>query len=627
MSFISTKEISLIVGNSPPFNGLRARQTAKLINIAEIKEYKNAEIIYRQGGFPDYLYFLIKGRVIVSARAGQEDRRIEILKRGTCFGIISLFTGEPHSVTARSIEDSLILRVEKRAFKEFLRKNPYLSLDFSRILSQRVKARSKPKEIFQSKKIGIMGSVLAGKTRYMLELGSQLKEQTGKDVVCIQIIPDNQGSARLIPGVSPSDGQKEVLALKKFDEGSLSNYVIKGEADYLCLKADIGDNFLSLLNFLSESYHFILYEIPYEFLQSCFDHFVTPALQMHLVLFPKTEELKKSAFLIRELKGRNPLNRKKIKVILIGGFGPGGLTSEKIKKLLNHPVYANLPLFGEESYPRALKRISREIGEVTLGLALGSGAAYGFSHIGVLKVLEKNNIAIDIACGSSMGAVIAALWAAGFSLEKIEKLAAQAGRKIGKFSIPGFTLPLRGLMRARRLESIFKGIFKDLTFYDLKHTLRIVVFDFLRRRPVVLSKGFLYKAVAASCAFPGIFEPVRLNSNIFLDGGVLSPLPTKVLLNYDVHKIIASNILLSPEQARREYGKRNRLHIFDFIFGSIETMQQRFVEEAVKVADVVVHTNLEGLGWMEFERISEFIKRGEAAAEARLGQIKNLVSF
>ena len=624
---MDSKEINLIIGNSPPFNGLSPRQINKLIDISEVKEYKNEETIYKEGDPPSHLYFLIKGRVEACAKAGTKDRRIEVLKRGTCFGIISLLTDDPHSVTVKSIEISLILQVEDKAFKKFLEKNPYLALDFSRILSQRVKARSKPKKIFQSKKIGIMGSVLAGKTRYMFDLGVKIKEQTQKDVICIQIIPFGEDKAHFIPEVSLQDRKSEILSLKDFSEEVLTDHVINSDVDYLYIRAAVGDNFLPLLNLLSESYHFILYEIPHKFLEEHCDDFITPAHQVHFILFPKREELIKGASLIRELKVYNPLNQEKVKVIFTESFDQESLPFEKKRRLVNHPVYATLPSTSQESYPKALRRISREIGEVTLGLALGSGAAYGFSHIGVLKVLEENNINIDIICGSSMGAIIAALWATGFSVEEIEKLSNEFGRKIGKFSILGFTFPLKGIMKARRLENIFKGVFKNLTFYDLKHTLKIVAFDFLKRKPIVLSKGLLYKAVAASCAFPGIFEPINFKKSILLDGGILSPLPTKVLLNYDAHKIIASNISLSSEQARREYRKRDRFHIFDFIFGSIETMQQRFVEEAVKIADVVVHTNLEGLGWMEFEKISTFVRRGEIAAQEKIEEIKNLVSF
>ena len=624
---MDSKEIRLIIANSLPFNDLGLRQVNRLISISEIKEYNNGEIVYKEGGFPDYLYLLIKGRVMVSAQAGAKDCEIEILKRGTCFGIISLLTDDPHSVTARSIENSIILRVKNTVLKEFLKKNPYLSLNFSRILFQRVKSRSKPKKIFQSKKIGIMGSILAGKTRYMLDLGVKLKEQPAKEIICIQIISSEERNAHFIPEASPQGSQDKIMLLRDFKENALGDYIIRGKADYLCIRADSEDKFLPLLNFLSESYHFILYEIPHKFLERRFDDFIIPAHQIHFILFPQKPELTKAAVLIKELESHNPLNQKKIKVIFTESFNRENLSFEKKSKLINHPIYVTLPCFGEKSYSGTLRRISREIGEAALGLALGSGGAYGFSHIGVLKVLEKNNITIDIICGSSVGAMIAALWAADFGIEEIERLSREFGRKIGTFSIMGFSFPFRGIMKAKRLENILKGIFKNLTFYDLKHTLKIVAFDFIKRKPIILDNGLIYKAVAASCAFPGIFEPVRLKKNILLDGGILNPLPTKILLKYDTNKIIASNITLSVEQALRENCKRSRFNIFDFIFGSIETMQQQFIEQAVKIADVVIHTNLEGLGWMEFEKIGEFIKRGEAAAGEKLEEIKKLASF
>lgn len=130
--------------------------------------------------------------------------------------------------------------------------------------------------------------------------------------------------------------------------------------------------------------------------------------------------------------------------------------------------------------------------------------------------------------------------------------------------------------------------------------------------------------MAASCAFPWIFEPVRLKKDIFLDGGILNPLPTKILLQYGAHKIIASNITLSQEQARSEYAKRDKFHIFDFVFGSIETMQQHFVKQAIELADITIHSNLEGLGWTEFNKLNEFVARGQAATQDKLTEIKKL---
>ncbi|MCF7907868.1 MAG: patatin-like phospholipase family protein [Candidatus Omnitrophica bacterium] len=612
------EETKLIISNNPPFNKLAEDEINKLVEISEIKEYKNGEIIYNQGDQPDFLYLLLKGRVMVSVLAENKDSEIEIIKRGTCFGIISLLTDEPHSVTTKSIETSFIIQITNEDFKKFLDNNPYLALDFSRTLSQRVKGRFKPKRIFQSKKIGIIGVSASGKTTFMFNLAKEIKNQTKKEIVCIQIIPSAQASF--------SD-KKRGLLLNNFSETTLYDYIKKGSIDSLCVIADSSRDFASIINFLSESYHFILYEIPYSFSELDRESLIEPAQNLHYLIFPKKGALKESSNAIKNLIKQNPVNREKIKVILAEFPVDDQLSFVQKNSLLEHPIEAVLSSQDSLSYQATLRRLARQIGEVTIGVALGSGAAYGYAHIGVLKTLAEAKIPIDIICGSSMGAVIAALWATGFSISDIENYSTEVGKGIGSFSLFGLSIPFQGIMKAKRLESIFKKIFGNLTFYDLKQSIKVVTFDFKRRETVVLEEGLIYEALAASCAFPGIFEPVCLKKDIFLDGGILNPLPTKILLQYGAHKIIASNITLSQEQALSEYAKRDKFHIFDFIFGSIETMQQHFVRQAIELADVTIHSNLEGLGWTEFNKIDEFIARGQAAAQDKLTEIKKLTSL
>jgi NTE family protein len=244
-------------------------------------------------------------------------------------------------------------------------------------------------------------------------------------------------------------------------------------------------------------------------------------------------------------------------------------------------------------------------------LALGSGASFGFAHVGVLKVLENNNVAIDVIAGTSMGAVFAAMWALDFGIEKMERISLELGKKLNLFSPRGFSFPLRGFIQARRLEGIFRGIFADLTFYDIKRTLKIVSFDFLKREAYIINEGLIYKALAASCAIPGVFEPIKVKNSILLDGGILNPLPVKILIDAGAHKIIAVNISPGGEQVKKAYEKKSRPHIFDFIFGSVETMQKQFIDQAVKICDVVIEPDLSGLEWLEFDKAGDLIKRGE----------------
>lgn len=620
---MDTREIKFIIANTPPFNKLPNREIDKFTELCEVKEYKNEEVLYRQGDAPDYFFLLLKGRVVALTEQDNKEAAIGLLKRGTPFGIISLFNNEPHSVTAKSIEQSTILRIEQERFKEFLYKHPLISLEFTRILSQRIKARIGPKQIFQCKRIGVAGFPASGKITYIANLGLTLKQQTQQKVIAIDIAYQQQDKFTLTSLIGNKD---KILILDEFQEKLIQEYIIKGDIDYLLVRINNVSSLSSLLNFLSEHYHFILYKIPLSSRVRDLDDFINPCDYLHFLSLPKREDLIEAGTLIKKWKGENPLNEDKIKVIIAEFNKKYHLHFKAMRQFLSHPIYANLPSYQGQDYARALVRIARQLGEVVLGLALGSGGAYAFSHVGVLKILEENNISIDIICGSSVGAVFSALWALGYKTEDIEKIAKELGRKIHLFSFSWFSFPFRGFIRAKRLENILKGIFGKKTFYDLKHVLKIVAFDFRNKEAIVLEEGLLYKAVAASCAMPGIFEPVRFKDNILLDGGILNPLPTKSLLNYGANKIIAVNITPTRREVVRKHKKRKKFYVLDFIFGSIETMQREFIRQALRVSDVVIHPDMEGLRWTEFDKVEDFIARGEKAAREKLEEVKKLVA-
>ncbi len=613
----------------PPFNKLKDNEVNEFLNICEVKTYKYGEIIYKDQDPPDYFYFLLKGRILILGSDSGVKTEIELIKRGTVFGIISLFNDEPHSVTTKPIEESLVLRLEKEKFKNFLNFHPSFSTEFYRILSQRIRARAGRKKIFQCKRIAIFGTHLSGKSTYTFNLAFKLKEETRKNVIFVEFISEKDKKP-----ISFCGQEGKILELSNYDEGKFSDYImhkgIKGslETKIDCLAVEMTDttNFASLINFLSENYHFVIYDIPVYFEGDKLYELLSPADYFHYLILPVHEDADKANLLIKTLEARNSINLEKIKLILSDFSGQTRISSGETKKITGQSVYATLTSMDSEEYGKTLRRISREIGELLVGLALGSGGAYGLSHIGVLKVFEENKIPIDIICGSSIGAVIATLWALGFEGKEIEKLTSNFVKNINFFSLKGFSFPFRGLWRAKYLENVLKKLFNDKTFYDLKHPLKIVVFDFKSKGVKVLDEGFLYKAVAASCALPGIFEPIRLKDDMLLDGGILNPLPTKVLLNYGAKKIIAVNIVPSQEEMLAEYKKRDKLHIFDFIFGSIETMQRQFIEQATLVADVIVHPNFANLHWLEFNKVEDFVKRGENATSAKLDEIKKLVT-
>jgi NTE family protein len=286
-------------------------------------------------------------------------------------------------------------------------------------------------------------------------------------------------------------------------------------------------------------------------------------------------------------------------------------------------------------------------------LVLGVGFGYGFCHIGVLKVIEEEKIPIDIIAGSSIGSLIACLWAMGKSSDEILKITSEFQERKHIWGLVDVTFPLLGFIKGDKLYRFLKRHLGDKTFYDLRMPLRIIASDVRKKEPKVFDKGPLVDAVMASCAMPGVFTPFKLKGQMLFDGGVINPLPTEVLLNMGVKKIIAVNVTPSREDFARQISKikgqvsgadalgekklkwfdlsgrlKNifKINIVDIIFSSVEVLQSEVARKEAELADVVLHPNTDGLFWLDLHKAQEFAKRGEIEARKNLDKIRQLVN-
>lgn len=240
-------------------------------------------------------------------------------------------------------------------------------------------------------------------------------------------------------------------------------------------------------------------------------------------------------------------------------------------------------------------RIARQVSGILVGLVLGGGAALGMAHVGVIRVLERENIPVDIIIGSSMGALVGSLWAMGKSADELEFIAHEFKKipSLLKLIDPpmlpsvsvlfvsfvlfqfgsGFTKGLvflitililagmfssfSGLIRGRKINSWLRSKLGKSMFSDTKITFKAVAYDLVHREELVLDRGSLVDAVSQSIAIPGVIQPARGVQQIIIDGGVLNPLPTNVLKRMGISKIIAVNVLQSPSHVAQ--GNENDL--------------------------------------------------------------------
>ena len=199
-----------------------------------------------------------------------------------------------------------------------------------------------------------------------------------------------------------------------------------------------------------------------------------------------------------------------------------------------------------------------------IGYALGGGAARGLSHIGVLKVLHKHGISPDVIAGTSIGAIIGALYAAGYDPEDIEKIVlGMDWKKLA--SLVDWALPFSGLLQGKRVVSLLRSILGDITFSQLRFDFACVATDILSGEQVVLREGVLVEAVRASISIPGIFTPVELSGRYLVDGGLVNTVPVSICREMGADYVIGVNVIPEPVRVICSSNKNQQFQACDLI--------------------------------------------------------------
>ncbi len=191
-----------------------------------------------------------------------------------------------------------------------------------------------------------------------------------------------------------------------------------------------------------------------------------------------------------------------------------------------------------------------------IGLVLGGGGARGLAHIGVLKVLHREQIPIDLIAGTSMGGLVGALFAAGVPIETVETEIGRLSHLSEQIKLVDLHVSSAGLsVSGRRIYNLMADLLgEDLTFADLTLPLSMVSVDLHTGRDVVLQGGRVIDAVRATISVPGVFEPVDLGDYRLVDGGVLDNVPVDVAQTMGATRTIAVDVL--PSFSRNRPGLR-----------------------------------------------------------------------
>lgn len=267
----------------------------------------------------------------------------------------------------------------------------------------------------------------------------------------------------------------------------------------------------------------------------------------------------------------------------------------------------------------------------TTGLVLSGGGARGFAHIGVLKSLARNNVKIDVISGSSMGGIIAALFALGKSPLEIEQLASQFSSVRKLVSLLDPAPARRGFLEGNRVREFLSELFpQDINIEDLKIPLSLAAVDLISKEVISMNSGPLLPAILATCAFPGLFPPVMLGPYCLVDGGVLRNLPVENARDLGASFLIAVDVQtgISPIPATENENTIGPLIVprffWDFYQAELIMVEHltRYQLEKSK-PDVVIHPPIpqDITMFLGFPRVVEIIEIGEKAADQSMNLI------
>jgi len=261
-----------------------------------------------------------------------------------------------------------------------------------------------------------------------------------------------------------------------------------------------------------------------------------------------------------------------------------------------------------------------------IGIALGSGGAKGYSHIGILRALEENNIKIDYLTGTSIGALVGALYAYHVDSKKVEKITITP-RWQDIFSLTDTTLK-GGIIKGSDIRKFINNNIDKADFKDLKIPFKILATDYKKGDRVELASGSVASAVHASIAFPFVFAPVNRGRKILWDGGLSDPVPVRTLDKMGADIIIGVNLsnksILNGEE-------KPSINPYSVMIRSIKILECNLANSNISKADLIIEPEFDGTSFFKFHKVLKgeaagFFNKGKKAMEEKMKSLEKIIA-
>lgn len=254
-----------------------------------------------------------------------------------------------------------------------------------------------------------------------------------------------------------------------------------------------------------------------------------------------------------------------------------------------------------------------------IGLALGGGAARGFAHIGVLKILEANGIKPDMIVGTSAGSVIGSMYASGISANELQRIAINFDEATFTDWTNPFSGKVGGLIKGDALQNMVNNLVKNRPIEQMNIRLGIIATDLNTGKPILFQKGDTGQAVRASSSVPGVFMPTTISGRDYVDGGLTAPVPIKFTRDLGADIVIAVNISANPVD-QKVTGLLGTLKQTTII------MSQSITQWELPLADVIVIPELSEIPSTDFQARNHSILAGEVAMQQQMSLLKTKIA-
>ncbi len=630
----------------------------------------SGEVIVRQGESGDSLFIITSGLVQVTKREKDgTSHELARLQNGDYFGEMSLLAGQPRMADITAITETTTLVLLKEDIDGILQEYPTIAVHFSKVLSKRLRDVSKlqlaarqPKTVISFYSRHIEPQVQSVLT---LNLAASFTRELMKRVLLIDIGSREEDFSILLQRHSPSeDLRAQFVQQDILGGGDAAPCIITHRTGFqvLPLAIDLQGQpghfekaITPLLETLRSEYDYILINCPTKMTpltQTALEHsdmivYLTPTSQDAI------QRCKKDADMFVQSYGETD----NLLIGILQEEHPSAVSGRLLEETLiphkfvfihqNRSITERFLRTGRPfvyDYPRSnlsrsIQQLTRKIGRVRVGLALGSGAARGFAHVGVLKVLEEHDIPINMITGASMGAFVGGFYAAGVSTAELEEMVlSYRNRRKVRRTIFDITIPFYGFSKGNRLAKFMRNRLGDTTFDQLDIPFIAVATDISNGSEIVLRHGIVWKALRASGSVPVLFEPYELDGRYLIDGGITNPLPTDILIEQDVDIIISCTVNsikapvkhLAPSAQRHEHvfampARNKKYSIIDAITRSMGIMSAANTLQKSRLADIDIRPNVSYVDWTDFHRGEVLLAEGRQAAEEAISGILTLL--